>query len=69
MTTDRLLYATLTRPVREYGCVRCQTTHRRGIDAEYEPHLWSQSKHGWSERPATPGEVLRRLAELKGDGS
>ncbi len=44
--------------VREYGCVECQRTHREGLDAEYEPHLWRQSKHGYHDRIATPSEVL-----------
>jgi hypothetical protein len=47
--------------VREYGCVRCQKWHRRGIDPEYEPHLYYQSKHGWHERVATPNEVLAMM--------
>lgn len=51
------------RPVREYGCTRCQKWHREGLDAEYEPHLYWQSKHGPMERPATPAEVLGRIVQ------
>lgn len=45
--------------VREYGCVECQRYHREGIDAEFEPHLLYQSKHGYYDRIATPNEVLQ----------
>jgi hypothetical protein len=37
-------------PITEYGCVRCQKYHRKGLDAEYEDHLYYQSKHGTSTR-------------------
>ncbi|MFL5327372.1 MAG: hypothetical protein ACJ8C4_00525 [Gemmataceae bacterium] len=40
-----------------YGCVLCQREHREGIDAEYKPHLWKQSKHGVRVRgPLNLGE-------------
>jgi hypothetical protein len=51
------------RLVREYGCVRCQTRHRLGLDPEYQEHLYWQSKHGWYDRLPTAGEVFRRLVE------
>ena len=47
--------------VTEYGCCRCQRTHRKGIDPEYGPHLIAQSKHGYYTRVATPDEVLALL--------
>jgi hypothetical protein len=52
--------------IREYGCCLCQRAgkpyfHRQHLDAEYEPHLPHQSKHGWSDRIATPNEVLALL--------
>lgn len=50
------------RPIREYGCTRCQTYHRQGLDAEYDDHLFWQSKHGPRDRQVTPNEVLERLA-------
>ena len=37
-------------PITEYGCVLCQKYHRKGLDPEYEAHLYHQSKHGVSER-------------------
>lgn len=49
------------RPIREYGCCQCQKYHREGLDDEYEPHLFFQSKHGWYDRPPTIGEVFERL--------
>jgi len=52
-------------PVRAYGCVRCQREHRQGLDAEYEPHLPFQSKHGYYLRTATLGEVLDRLVRAE----
>lgn len=53
----------LCRKIREYGCVKCQKYHRRGIDDLYEPHLFFQSKHGWSERKPSANEVLERIAK------
>lgn len=45
--------------VREYGCTVCQAWHCRETEpALYEAHLYHQSKHGWRERPATPGEMF-----------
>ena len=37
-------------PITEYGCVKCQKYHRMGLDAEYEDHIYHQSKHGVRER-------------------
>ena len=49
------------RPIREYGCTRCQVYHIQGLDPLYDDHLMWQSKHGWSERFPTPNEVLKRI--------
>lgn len=59
------------RPVREYGCCQCDRAglpryHREGLDPEYGPHLYWQSKHGWYERPPTLGEVFDRLMREEG---
>ena len=58
---DPAEYRRLTRPVVTYGCVRCQAFHTEG-DALFAHHLYYQAKHHYAERPATPAEVLRRLA-------
>lgn len=55
------------RPVREYGCVLCQKYHREGLDAEYEPHIYSQSKHGIGERRPEVSEVFERLIRECGE--
>lgn len=51
--------------VEEYGCVRCQKYHVKGIDPEYADHLMCQSKHGPYTRRATPAEVVALEMEKK----
>jgi hypothetical protein len=52
----------LVRPVVTYGCSRCQCEHTEG-DELFAPHLHRQAKHHYSERSATPADVLRRVRE------
>jgi hypothetical protein len=52
----------LVRPVVTYGCVACQCEHTEGQDPLFAAHLHRQAKHHYSERSATPADVLRRLA-------
>lgn len=68
MTTWPNLYGRpLTGPVVTcYGCCKCQRTHRRHIDPEYDDHILFQSKHGVTERaPLDHGE---RFALLVAEG-
>jgi len=54
-------------PITYYGCVLCQREHRKGIDAEYTPHIYHQSKHGIKIRgPLDKGEEF--LAAMIADG-
>lgn len=58
MTWPNLYGRPLTGPaITCYNCCRCQQTHRRGIDPEYDEHLHRQSKHGVYRRaPLDTGE-------------
>jgi hypothetical protein len=49
--------------VQAYGCVECQDWHYEG-DAEYEPHLYWQSKHGIEWRPLPEREKIFRAATV-----
>lgn len=51
-------------PITEYGCCACQKYHRRGMDPEYEAHLYRQDKHGVRTRaPIGPAETF--VAEMQ----
>ncbi len=54
-------------PITAYGCVLCQREHRLGLDAEYQPHLYRQSKHGTYTR-APCGTAEEFVAALLADG-
>jgi hypothetical protein len=45
--------------ITEYGCCHCQKWHRKGLDHEYDEHIYFQGKHqGPRERVAKPGEIF-----------
>jgi hypothetical protein len=44
-----------------YGCVECQEWHYEG-DAEYQPHIYFQSKHGIERRAVPEREKVYRDA-------
>jgi len=59
-------------PITEYGCVLCQKYHRKGLDSEYEAHLYHQSKHGVRTRAPQGIEeefIANILAEEKKAGA
>jgi len=38
----------MRKQVRQYGCVKCQKTHREDKEPElFKLHILHQSKHGW----------------------
>lgn len=53
-------------PITAYGCVLCQREHRKGIDADYDAHLYRQSKHGTYTR-APQGIVEEFVAHVQAD--
>ena len=55
-------YRRLTRPVVTYGCAKCGAYHTEG-DELFALHLHRQAKHHYSEAPATPADVLRRVRQ------
>lgn len=50
-----------TTTIRGYGCVECQEWHYEG-DAEFEPHIYWQSKHGVQYVALPPQERAFRAA-------
>ena len=53
-------------PITTYGCTLCQRHHRKGLDAEYEAHLYRQDKHGVRER-APLGKAEEFVAHILAD--
>jgi hypothetical protein len=53
-------------PITEYGCVLCQKHHRKGLDSEYESHLYRQDKHGVTTR-APQGKAEEFAAHMLAD--
>lgn len=51
-----------------YGCVECQEWHYEG-DAEYQPHIFWQSKHGIQLVPIPPQERAFRAIGQRGEAA